>query len=421
MNVLVRCRVAGLALVAGAGAGATAIALWLLVDGITVLVTGPGRTPGGSGLWIGPLCLGCAPVLGGLGYGLLVHRLAPDTRGLGIPGVLLAVAGDGRVDLRAAAVRTISAGLCLGTGGSLGREGPAVVAGSAIGSLLGRRAGVSVGSVRLLVGCGTAAATAAIFDAPVTGVVFALELFLARPLLAADPAGTAAVLRGLAVLAGGDALARERTSRSWGGRARVLELGHACALLTVSACVATILRRSVLGVEPPIGPSSVPPELGPVFGLGVAGLGVAGGLVGAAFGVLIHITQHAADRVWRGPPWLRPAAGGVLLGPLLLALPQLYGVGNTVVGQVVASVFPLALLLALTVGKIVAVCLTLAVGGVGGVFAPLLFVGATLGAAWGTATGHWFSIDRSCAESTNARRMNLCREPAVGAVPCAGR
>ncbi|WP_291419515.1 chloride channel protein [Actinophytocola sp.] len=130
------------------------------------------------------------------------------------------------------------------------------------------------------------------------------------------------------------------------------------------------------------------PELAAAFGLGVAGLGVLGGLVGAAFGVSIHTTQHATDRVWRGPSWLRPAAGGVLLGPLLLALPQLYGVGNTVVGPVVAGVYPLALLLALAVGKIVAVCLTLAVGGVGGVFAPLLFVGATLGAAWGTATGH---------------------------------
>jgi H+/Cl- antiporter ClcA/SAM-dependent methyltransferase len=363
-------RLPGLAVAVGAGAGAAGIALRLLVDGVTWLAAGTteygpvGRSSSGALAWLGPLFLVCAPVLGGLGYGWFVHRFAPGTRIVGVPEVMLAVAGRGEVRPRTAAVRTAAAAVCLGTGGSIGREGPTVAAGAAIAVSLGRRAGLPVADVRVLIACGAAAATAAVFDTPVAAVVFALELFLAKPLLSGHP----------------------RTA----------------SLLAVSAVVAAGLRRLALGGEPFVVPA--PGDLDLVL---VCGLGVVGGLVGAGFGVLLHRTVAAADRFWRWPPWLRPAAGGLPIGLLLLALPQLYGAGHVVIGAAFAGALPLALLLALTVGKIVATSLTLAAGGVGGVFAPLLFVGATLGAAWGTVTGHaaGYALVGSAAVLAGAARV----------------
>jgi CIC family chloride channel protein len=381
-------RLPGLAVAVGAGAGAAGIALRLLVDGVMWLAAGTteygpvGRSSSGALVWLGPMFLVCVPVLGGLGYGWFVHRFAPGTRMVGIPEVMLAVAGRGEVRPRTAAVRTAAAAVCLGTGGSIGREGPTVAAGAAIAVLLGRRAGLPVADVRVLIGCGAAAATAAVFDTPAAAVVFALELFLAKPLLSGHPrthpAGAAA------------ARCRPRAARSTApsrsrGRSPGMPtvLGQTSALLAVSAVVAAGLRRWALGGEPFVVPA--PGDLDLVL---VCGLGVVGGLVGAGFGVLLHRIVAAADRFWRWPPWLRPAAGGLPLGLLLLALPQLYGAGHAVIAAAFAGALPLALLLALTVGKIVATSLTLAAGGVGGVFAPLLFVGATLGAAWGSVFGH---------------------------------
>ncbi|HEY0448476.1 chloride channel protein [Actinophytocola sp.] len=358
-------RLAPLALATGAGSGLAAAALSLLVDGVT------------GAAQHGGVFLVAAPVLGGLGYGLLVHLFAPRTRGLGIPELMLAVAGSGEVGARAAVVRTIGAALCVGTGGSLGREGPAVVAGSAIGSALGRRAGVAAPEVRVLIGCGVVAATAVIFDAPVTGVVFALELFLARTL--------AAEITGVAdggVVDGGPAPAPpKRPVAAWCRRARsaFVVLSPVVGLLSVAGFAAAAVRLVVLGTEPFL---DVRP--GEVALTAALGLGAVCGLVGAGFGALVYVAEDLVDRVWRGPPWLRPAAGGVLLGLLLLALPRLYGMGSPVIGEAAAGTLPLALLLVLAAGKAVAAGFTLAIGGVGGVLIPLLFVGTMLGAAWGT-------------------------------------
>src|SRR5206468_4648471 len=86
---------------------------------------------------------------------------------------------------------------------------------------------------------------------------------------------------------------------------------------------------------------------------------------------------------WRGPEWLRPSMGGFLLGGLLLVLPQMYGVGYPVLGNSMAGTYTVVFLLVLLAGKVVATSLTIGIGGSGGVFAPSLFIGAMLGAAFG--------------------------------------
>jgi chloride channel protein, CIC family len=227
-----------------------------------------------------------------------------------------------------------------------------VVAGSAIGHAAGRGARAAEPALALLAGCGVAAATAVIFDAPATGVVFALELFLLRPI---------------------------RRARAATPRALLL----AAALLAPAALAGAAVRRVVVGAGP-----FVDVGHGGAVSLGPALLiGVAGGLAGAGFGALVYLAEDAVDRMWRGPLWLRPAAGGVALGLLLLALPQLYGAGQPVIAQAAAGALPAASLLVLAAGKAVAASTTLAVGGIGGVFAPMLFVGAALGSAGAALAG----------------------------------
>ena len=94
--------------------------------------------------------------------------------------------------------------------------------------------------------------------------------------------------------------------------------------------------------------------------------------------------EDIADRIWNGrPDWLRPAAGGVLLGLLLLAVPEMYGVGYPVLALAISGHYVVLALLGLLAAKILATSLTMWIGGSGGVFAPSLFMGAMLGSAYG--------------------------------------
>jgi CIC family chloride channel protein len=101
--------------------------------------------------------------------------------------------------------------------------------------------------------------------------------------------------------------------------------------------------------------------------------------------------EDACDALWKDrPEWLRPAVGGIVLGAVLLALPQLYGVGYPVMTKAVAGQYALWFLVILVVGKMVAASLTIGIGGSGGVFAPSLFIGATAGTAIGVIAQHLF-------------------------------
>ena len=114
-------------------------------------------------------------------------------------------------------------------------------------------------------------------------------------------------------------------------------------------------------------------------------LGVAAGAVGVGFSKILYWIEDACDWAWRWPEWARPAVGGLLLGGVLLVLPEMYGVGYPVLENAVAGKYAIGFLLVLLVGKIVATSLTIGIGGSGGVFAPSLFMGAMLGSAFGLA------------------------------------
>ena len=117
--------------------------------------------------------------MAGLLYGPLVHFFAREARGHGVPEVMYAVARrGGRIAPQVAAVKALASALCIGGGGSVGREGPIVQIGSALGSTLGRVVRVAETRMRVLVACGAAGGIAATFNAPLAGVFFAMELIL---------------------------------------------------------------------------------------------------------------------------------------------------------------------------------------------------------------------------------------------------
>ncbi len=280
------------------------------------------------------------PSAGGLLVGLIVTRLAPEVKGSGIPEVMEAVARrGGAIRLRVLATKALAAALTIGSGGSAGREGPIVHIGSAIGSAVGQLLEVSTRRLRTFVACGAAAGIAATFNAPIAGALFAVEVVLGD--------------LGLASL----------------------------SPIVISSVVATVVSRAYLGDFPafkvPHYELVDPREL-----LLYAGLGLAAGLVALAFTRLLYATSDAFEAS-RVPPWLRPALGGLAVGLISLALPNVYGVGYETINAALLGRLSGVILAALVVAKLAATSLTLGSGGSGGVFAPSLFIGATLGAAWG--------------------------------------
>ena len=123
----------------------------------------------------------------------------------------------------------------------------------------------------------------------------------------------------------------------------------------------------------------------------VAGLAVVAALMGLAFKAVLYKVEDGFDTLWKGrPEWARPAAGGVALGLLLLALPQMYGVGYTVMYRTAAGGYALWFLVILAFGKILACSVSIGIGGSGGIFAPSLFIGVTSGYAYGDIVHHLF-------------------------------
>jgi CIC family chloride channel protein len=337
----------GLALIIGVGAGLGAVAFRYLIIGITWLVTGrqdfsdAGRVASTHLGALGPWFLLLAPVLGGLVYGPLVTRFAPEARGHGVPEVMVAVARNGgRIKARVATVKSLASALCIGTGGSVGREGPIVQIGSALGSSIGQALRVPAGRLTLMVACGAAGGISATFNAPMAGVVFGLEIIL-----------------------------RAFAAETFG-------------VLVISSVTANVVARLLVGDDTilhlphwTLGSSA---EL-PLYAV----LGVLAGLVSWGFARVLYAIEDACDAIWHGPEWLRPAVGGLVLGAVLLALPQLYGVGYPVLEDGLAGQYALGFLLLLAVGKMLATSLTIGIGGSGGVFAPSLFVGGLAGTAFG--------------------------------------
>ena len=343
------------ALVVGAGSGLGAVAFRYLIYFFTWLATGhvqfgqQGRVGSAHfpGLGLGFFVV--IPVIGGLIYGPLIYRYAREARGHGVPEVMIAVAeGGGRIRPQVAAVKSLASALCIGTGGSVGREGPIVQIGSALASSLGQWVKMPENRLRILVACGAAGGISATFNAPLTGVFFGVEI----------------ILREFSV--------------------------EAIFTVMLSAMIADLVGRQFAGSAPFL--SGLPPGIA-LHHLSsyllIAALAVIAALLGLAFAKILYATEDLCDKVWGNrPEWARPAAGGIALGLLLLALPQMYGVGYPVLYKAVGGSYALWFLIVLAAGKIIACSLTIGIGGSGGVFAPSLFIGATSGMAFGEIAGH---------------------------------
>lgn len=343
------------AIVVGVGAGLGAVAFRYLVFGFTWLATGhsefgqQGWVASGHLHWLGVGFYALIPVVGGLLYGPLISRFAREARGHGVPEVMIAVAENGgRIRPQVTVVKALASAMCIGTGGSVGREGPIVQVGAALASSIGQWVRMPENRLRVLVACGAAGGIAATFNAPITGVFFAVEL----------------ILRELFV--------------------------EAIFTIMLSAMVADVIARVFFGSAPFLTQLPEGIELNHIANyLLVALLAAIAGLLGIVFKNVLYKTEDLCDRIWgQRPEWARPAVGGIVLGLLLLAVPQLYGVGYPVMYAAFAGHYALWFLLVLAAGKMLACSLTIGIGGSGGVFAPSLFVGATSGMAFGLIVQH---------------------------------
>ena len=344
-----------IAALVGVGSGLGAVAFRYLVYFFTWLATGhvafgqDGHAGSSHLPWLGPAFFVVIPVIGGLIYGPLIYRYAREARGHGVPEVMMAVASNGgRIRPQVSLVKAVASALCIGTGGSVGREGPIVQIGSAVASSVGQWVRMPESRLRILVACGAAGGIAATFNAPVTGVFFGVEI----------------ILRAFSV--------------------------EALFTVMLSAMLADVTAEPFLGNRPFL--SGFPPGIALHHArtyLLVALLAVIAALTGLTFKNILYKIEDLCDHLWQGrPEWARPAVGGIALGLLLLALPQMYGVGYPVMYKTVAGGYALWFLLVLAAGKMLATSLTLGIGGSGGIFAPSLFIGVTSGMAFGEIARH---------------------------------
>jgi CIC family chloride channel protein len=343
-----------LAVTVGALTGLGAVGFRLLITAFTRMFTGYddysglGRVASAHWPWLGFWFLLLAPVVAGAVYGPIVYRFAPEARGHGVPEVMYAVSHrGGRIAPQVSLVKALASALCIGGGGSVGREGPIVQIGSAAGSTIAQLLRLNTPRMRLLVACGAAAGISATFNAPLAGPFFAMELIL-----------------------------RNFAAESFGA-------------VVLSSVTADVVGRAMLGDHPFLSLPAFAVRSPTEYLLYVA-LGVAVGVVGVAFSKILYLVEDVCDWVWRGPEWARPAVGGLVLGAVLIGLPQMYGVGYPVLENAVEGKYVIGMLLLLMVGKMIATSLTIGIGGSGGVFAPTLFIGAMAGTAFGVVAHELF-------------------------------
>lgn len=256
----------------------------------------------------------------------------------------------GRIRPRVAVIKSLASSISIGSGGSVGREGPIVQIGSALGSTIGQVLHLSNDRVRNLVACGAAGGIAATFNAPIAGVIFALEVIL--------------------------------------GDFKV----HYFISVVISSVTASIVGRVVFG-DIPAFPLLTEYGINNLWEYGFyILLGVLAAFTGVIFVRLLYWTEDLFEKWTSVPEWVQPAVGGALLGGLALAyplftpatwvgIPHIYNVGYDVIGQALSNQLLLGVVLSLLMLKIIATSLTLGSGGSGGVFAPSLFMGAMLGTA----------------------------------------
>ncbi len=297
--------------------------------------------------FLGPFSIILIPAIGAVLFGPLIYFFAREAKGHGVPEVMLATEQNGgRIRPIVALIKALASSLCIGSGGSAGREGPVVQLGAALGSTFGQIFKLSDEKMKNLVACGAAAGIAATFNAPIGGLFFALEVIL-----------------------------RDFSSR---------RIGNVVIAAVTASVVAKILLGSEHFIPTPAYSINSPIEL--VFYIGL-------GLLIAPLSVFFSKTLYRFEDFFDGlktHELVKPVIGGLLLGVIGLFYPQVFGVGyENIEGAVHATILFKTLIMVIPL-KMLAVFLTLGSGGSGGVFAPSLVIGSLVGSAFGMALSFIF-------------------------------
>ena len=328
-----------LTLLAGAVCGLVAVAFHVLVKALERNVI---RHVFKATGWRQVVLTLLVPTLGGLAVGLLLHFWVPDARGSGIPQVKTAYfLNYGRIPFKSAIGKMVTAAISLGTGASIGREGPTVQICAAVSSFLGRFFAVSRRRLMELIPVGSAAGVAAAFNTPIAAVTFAFEEIIG-----------------------------DLNQRMLGG-------------ILIAAVIASAIAR---GIE---GPGPVYTDV-PAYGLNHPAELIFYVLLGAIVGgASVFFTQTLLRlrlifrQFRRIPNWVKPAVGGFAVGLVGLFAPQAMGSGYETLSDALKGNLPLAIMMTLSVAKIVTTVLSYGSGGSGGIFAPSLFIGAMVGGTLG--------------------------------------
>jgi CIC family chloride channel protein len=288
------------------------------------------------------------PMLGGLIVGPIIYFFAPEAKGHGVPEVMQSILlKSGVIRGRVAFVKTIASAITIGTGGSVGREGPIIQIGSSIGSMVGQFFRVPSKKLKTLVACGAAAGIAAAFNAPIAGALFAVEIILMDFAVAQF------------------------------------------SPIVISSVMATVISRSFEGdfaafIVPKYELVS-PYEIGFYFVLGALS-----GVVSYLFIKALYFSEDHFDNKLKFPDYLKPVLGGLGVGLIALTFPQIMGVGYDTINNALYGNMIWYIALALVFVKILSTSITLGSGGSGGIFAPSLFMGAMLGYFFGSFVHQYF-------------------------------
>jgi len=288
-----------------------------------------------------------SPVIGGLIVGPIVYKFAKEAKGHGVPEVMESILlRGGRIRPRVMVAKIAASAISIGSGGSVGREGPIVQIGSAIGSVLGQILKITGSRLRTLVACGTAAGIAATFNAPIAGAIFAVEIILS-------------------------------------------DFGISqFSPVVVSSVSATVISRHFIG---DFSAFTIPQyQLTSVFEMiPYVILGILSAFVALGFISILYKTEDFFEKI-KMPDFLKPALGGLIIGIIAIKFPHIFGVGYDTISLALNGKLAWYFLLFLVFLKLFVTSITIGSGGSGGIFAPSLFLGATLGGFLGTIVHNLF-------------------------------
>ena len=337
-----------LAVLVGVVCGYAAIGFYLAIAEVLQLGFGVNEASLATGVaglpyWI---IIG-VPVTGGLVVGQLL-RFIPDRQTRGVANVIEASAlRNGAIGLKGGLVSAAATIISLGSGASMGREGPVVHLGATLASFLTKSLDLHPAVARTLLGCGVAAAVSASFNAPIAGVFFALEVVIGHYAL------------------------------------------HTFAPIVIAAIAGTLVSRQHLGNFPNF---QITDHIinsyweFPAFFL----LGIVAALVAVTFMAGMNWADRIQDKLKLVPYWLTPALAGLLVGLIALVYPEILSVGYEATTTALNGDYSLSILLALLIAKLIATMISYGGRFGGGVFSPSLFIGAMVGGAFGLIAGSIF-------------------------------